>query len=145
MTEYEQAALTIMKYEHNLSVLARLDNQQELVAIYGSIYLTLLFGYLVVAYLIGKNLTRVQVSIFNVLYCMSILGSLSIMAGGYAGMAGYWEYSRILLQELGRDRVIPLAAGLMSENFIIATMTINFCSLMASLYFMRSIRHPKTE
>jgi hypothetical protein len=145
MTEYEQATLTIMKYEHNLSVMARFDSQQEMVAIYGSIYLTLLFGYLVVAYLIGKNLTRVQVSIFNVLYSMSILGSLSIMAGGYAGMATYWEYSQMLLQELGHDRVLPLAAGLMSENFIIATMTINFFSLMASLYFMWTIRHPKTE
>jgi hypothetical protein len=145
MTEYEQATLTIMKYEHNLSVMARFDSQQEMVAIYGSIYLTLLFGYLVVAYLIGKNLTRVQVSIFNVLYCFSILGSTSIIAGGYAGMAAYWEYSAILVQELGRERVFPMGEGLLSESFIITTMAINLCSLIASLYFMWSIRHPKTE
>jgi hypothetical protein len=145
MTDYEQATLELMQREHILNAMGQFDSQQEMVAIYGSMFITLLFGYLVVAYLAGKNLSKTQVSIFTTLYCMSALGSMSIMTGNYTGMASMWEYTDTLIQELGIERIAPVGDALISEGFIIGTMIINFGSVMASLFFMWTVRHPKTE
>ncbi len=95
--------------------------------------------------MIGASLSKAQVSIITVLYCMSALGSMSIMTGSYTGMASMWEYTDTLIQELGIERIAPVGDALISEGFIIGTMIINFGSVMASLFFMWTVRHPKTE
>ena len=90
-------------------------------------------AYLMVAYRVGKDLTRFQVFIISVFFLVITLQA-GFGAGGENGMAiAYWK------EVLG-----PQAA---SENVMVAMgapYLIGF-GLIACLAFMWRVRHPKTE
>ena len=68
MTEYEIASLALEQAAGIRDQSELLQGQVGLIIENLSMFITVLFGYLVVAYFVAKALTRVQVSILNFLY-----------------------------------------------------------------------------
>ena len=98
-------------------------------------FTTLLFGYIVVAYFVGKNLTRVQVTILTALY---LVWQVRLMAITFTMLD---RMERISVEMSKLDAETPGMPG--SSTVVMATITIA-CTL-ASVYFMWNVRRPKTE
>jgi hypothetical protein len=101
-----------------------------------TIEITLLTGYIIVAYMAGKDLNRSQVTIVNTLYVLlsifALMGmyTMSMRATEMAVLSiGISEY-----RTLGPTLWLPLGVVVI---FV-------FC-ILASLKFMWDVRHPKTE
>ena len=90
------------------------------------LYLTLLSGYLIVAYVAGKDLSSTQLWIVNILFlCSSSLIVFAIVGFGYRGIS--------FIQRLrGVDEHIP------TGHFIF--MGVLVAGICAALYFMHSSR-----
>ncbi len=98
-----------------------------------SLMIAVLSGYLVVAYTIGSNLTRVQVAVLNFAY--SIWTIYLILSG---------------LMQLIRARYHLTLAGELDQNllstspyFVHGFVSIGLLLWLTSLWFMWSIRHPR--
>ena len=107
-----------------------------------TIWLSIASGYLLVAYSAGANLTRVQVSIVNVMYvvCSAIFAVLTMVFCFRATlMAG-------MKSKLLPDSVIPLGYNQnITDVVMIGLAVIMVGGILAALYFMWTVRHPKTE
>lgn len=95
---------------------------------------TVLFGYLIVAYFIGAKLTRVQAGIMTALY-LFWLGRLGIALK--LVMTG----ASSIRNEMGK---LPsdLEQAIPSFFWLYALCSV---LILGSLYFMWTVRHPKTE
>ena len=134
MTEYEIADLAAStqaifwqqwqvaqgSFENMLSIMERL--------------ITVLFGYLIVAHFIGAKLSRVQAGIMTALY-LFWLSRLFMVLGLLANNAN------IIFDEMRKISPIFTVSipSLLMLYFLLSMLT------LASLYFMWSVRHPKTE
>ena len=100
------------------------------------IYLSLLSGYLIVAYLAGKDLSRSQVTIISVLFSM---GCLMVIVPTYA----YLSRATFLIQftdETYRSpatQFLPFGAPVVSALLLLG--------VLSCLKFMWDVRHPKSE
>ena len=100
------------------------------------IYLSLVSGYLIVAYLVGKDLSRSQVTMISGLFSM---GCIMAIVPTYA----YLSRATFLLQfadetyKSPATLFLPLGAPVMSALLLLG--------LLASLKFMWDVRHPKNE
>ena len=134
MTEYEIADLAVSTQANLLQQWELLqgfgDRGFDLIQQFGN----LLFGYLIVVYFIGAELTRVQSIILTALYLFWQV-RLAALLYGISFNAG------TLLAEM--KKISP------DINFAIPSLlwiyTLLFCLTIASLHFMWSVRHPKTE
>ncbi len=134
MTEYEIADLAVSTQELFIQQWQLGQGAAERVFDLTQQFGNLLFGYLIVAYFVGAKLTKVQLAILNVLYLiwqLRIFVTLSIVSGN----------ADILLGEMRKisPELTPDAPSV-SSAFALLTILI-----LASLYFMWSIRHPKKE
>ena len=96
----------------------------------------LLSAYLIVAYLAGNKLTRSQVLVVTALY-LYVMVVVAISAFGSMSKARHYAAE---LKALNPNDVIYLneySAGMSAVGAV--------ACLSASLWFMWSIRHPKTE
>jgi hypothetical protein len=138
MTEYEIADLALSTQEGLRQHVGLVQEQASLAISSLSVYFSLIFGYLLAAYFVGANLTRAQSVILTLLYLSSIFlnrsGFLSIQLGGKNLNMG--------LMELNPD---ARPVFLLSDAGIVFTMAVSTALIVASLYFMWSVRHPKTE
>jgi len=134
MTEYEIADLALSTqaiFWQQLQVAqGHAERAVDVIQQFG----TLLFGYLIVAYFIGAQLTRVQAAILTALY-------LFWMARLVLVMNMIWVGAQFTLAEMKKispdlDPAVPSVLGLYAFFFILT---------LGSLYFMWTIRHPKTE
>jgi hypothetical protein len=98
--------------------------------------ITLISGYLIVAYIAGSDMTHSQALIINVLYVgFATFLILSMLA--FSQNAG--EVDTIAL-EMSTQRTTPARTDLAyAVGFFMS-----FC-VLASLKFMWDVRHPKTE
>ena len=101
-----------------------------------SFYMTVTSGFLIVAYLAGKNLSTPQVFIISTLYIG--MAALAAYAATVWVLRGYF----FAYQQLEMDDSIP----------IYATYGIPYClglflfgGIFASMKFMWDVRHPKPE
>ena len=140
MTEYEIADLAISNQE---AIMHRIDIIQE----YGNgiangieIFMTAIFGYLVAAYFIGPNLNKAQVLVLTALYI--VFQTLNII--GIMGTAQAWLISVGLLAEAAPTMPLPNTLET-KEPTNLAMLSLLVGSTLASLYFMWTVRHPKTE
>jgi hypothetical protein len=138
MTEYELLALQAQRGGN----LFELSNS----AYEGfAIFFTIVSAYLVAAYVAGDKLTRPQVFIANATYLVgaAVMVVMQInfwqaMAIVRGNMAATWlEYGEVELAE----RIDATGLSLMD----IAWPTLMIVGVFVPLYFMWSIRHPKTE
>ena len=97
---------------------------------YTALYLTLLSGYLIVAYVQGKHLSRMQAAIITTLFlCWTFVNTLSSVSALNAAVYFGHTYGAGLLPEWG-SLSIAVLQGL---------------GTLAALKFMWDVRHPKTE
>jgi hypothetical protein len=97
-------------------------------------YLTAASGYLVVAYLIGRQLTGLQTAIIT---CLFLWFNLFMAYGtyGYFSRAAYF-YS--LLE-------VPPPGVQMNALIIVTAVSLELVGIIACLKFMWDVRHPKKE
>ena len=102
----------------------------------GQMYFTLVSAYLVVSYLVGAKLTRAQVIVVTSLYLVWIA---SVVFGQVSAGATYTQL-QVALSEMG-----SIAVGHVDEAPIsmLAFSLVQFVGVIASLWFMSSVRHPK--
>jgi hypothetical protein len=138
MTEYEMADLVLSTQEGIRQQVGLVQDMMSLALSSLSVYFSLIFGYLLVAYFVGANLTRAQNVILTLLYIASMIlnrsGMLSIQLGG--------KDLIIDLMELSPDARLVF---IFSDAGVVIVLTVVAASIAASLYFMWRVRHPKTE
>lgn len=110
-------------------------------ASYIAIYLTAVFAYIVAAYSAGANLTRLQVVISNILFCMFAFVIVTRIVGLGLGM-------NILTAE-----VAELGGRISVDQFKVVDQSLRLwissalwaSGVLFALAFMWSVRHPKKE
>jgi hypothetical protein len=95
-----------------------------------SLYLTATSGYLLVAYLRGKELTVLQAAIISTLFVFFATTN-TLAAVGYMQSAFYFGST------YGEGRAPSWGAGVMG--------TLLSLGILASIKFMWDVRHPKTQ
>ena len=101
---------------------------------------TLITAYLVSAYLVGATLPRNQLSIVNCLF-----GGWVIMAI-YAVKASLEQAANLTQRAIDSQFAIGDQLGIESLQFFSwAFPLVLLMGVLASFYFMWSVRHPKTE
>jgi hypothetical protein len=125
MTEYEMTDIIMSRY-------AQMTEQ-------ASLYFALVSGYLITAYVVGSRLTRLQVTVINTLYCLWTVGIL----GGYINTVN----DTIELEQVIRSVWATTTAGNISDSTSAAYSfaIVQTIGIIASLVFMWSVRHPRTE
>ena len=101
-----------------------------------TMYFTLVSAFLAVAFLVGEKLTRKQLCIVSTLYVLWAAGSMNSM---YTGM---------LLAEKLENSLIEMGSTYYGDSstafWVLSFMAVQAAGIFASLYFMWSVRHPKT-
>jgi len=111
-------------------------NIQESITPAVSVFITIMSGYLVVAWLVGDKLTRAQVGLINVLFVgFQVMLILS--------WSGRWEfYFRLAKQLYSFD---PIFYAVTHPAIVALFGVLMVVSIVGSLKFMWDIRHPKKE
>jgi hypothetical protein len=115
-----------------------LYNAYSLMSDGAAIYFTLVTAYLATSYLVGSRLTTAQMLVVSSLYVVWSLGLINV------------QYTQILAVS-GFQRELSAMGGstlLIEQNTQVATwgfVGVQIAGMLASLYFMWSVRHPKTE
>jgi hypothetical protein len=95
-----------------------------------ALYVTVTSGYLLVAYLVGKDLTRLQAAIISVLYVVfSAFNTFAVVS--YFQVAYYYGHT--------------YGTGLVPSWPPYGMGTLFIFGILACLKFMWDVRHPKTE
>ena len=139
MTEYEIADLAASKAFELQGALSLFQVQVAAFSDAIQLFMYTLFAFLVAAYFVGAGLNRRQVWIFTGIYTLWQIWTLSIVAGR--------EFLLIKISEdLAKlfDSPPPLLDKL---PWVIGTTSLFLLTttLIASIYFMWSVRHAKTE
>ena len=125
MTEYEF-------FELSLTWVERAESSSMM-------YLTVVSGYLLAAYAIGAHLTKGQVAFVSVLFFV-FAASSTLAVVTQMGSLMELSYARVANFPDGPMRFDPNAIRL---GYVWAGM--QAAGIVACLWFMWSIRHPKTE
>jgi len=118
--------------------IALMQNQGLLVNADTTIMYTLLFGYLLVAHFAGKSLARPQALILTILYIVSFLTTLGNMA---LNLTANMRMQSAMLDACPECEMNPFVS---LQGLTLITV-VNSTMLIASLYFMWSVRRHKTE
>ena len=95
-------------------------------------FFTVLFGYLLAAHFLGDKISNRQLLIFNGMYLATILGLVFNM---------WLQWNEIYKWvQLAQDA--PIGA---TQPHIIGAMLVYVSLVLGSLYFMWTVRYPKTE
>jgi hypothetical protein len=136
--EFETAQLALMNAERILGNIEIVQGQSEIIYSNVSQGNTLLFGYLIAAYFIGANLTKPQLVILNALYIILSLTSIfGLLAGGM--QITEMQVNLELLADL--SSVDPV----LTEKIVWVAVATQIFMVLASLYFMWTIRKPKIQ
>jgi hypothetical protein len=137
MTEYEIADLALSNAEAIRSQIALMQEQSLVNNTRLNLFYTFLFGYLITAYVVGAALTKIQVSLLNLLYLVAILINRRMY---YLGLQQHQE----LKNGLRQLQDVPSPPPLTNYGFEFVIIT-SIIMILVSLFFMWSVRHPKTE
>lgn len=120
------------EYEMTDIIMSRYANMSE----QASLYFALVSGYLIMAYLIGRRLTLLQVSVVNVLF---VLWTSGILMGYLTSVAAVFE----LAEAIGALKNPTIGDNTGSLASFHSFSAIQLLGIFASLVFMWSVRHPK--
>jgi len=104
-----------------------------------TVYLTFVSSYLVIAFLVAKNLSRQQVVLINTFFIAVSLFNIGAQAA--SSRNAYIAYSKAAI---GVDDMLYLTTDQISA-LIITTAIFEIGIILACLKFMWDIRHPKSE
>lgn len=138
MTEFETAQLAIMNAELVNSSIGNFQSQTEIMYQQIALGHSLLFGYLLAAYFIGAALTRPQLFILNALYLI-----ISV-----ANVLGYIAVSLVMIElqtNLEMVKKMDTIDAATTSAFAWPSALMQILAILASLYFMWTVRKPKKE
>jgi hypothetical protein len=102
-----------------------------------SLYFALVSGYLFVAWMVGARLSRFQVSVINGLYVIWIAS----ITQGYISAASAVVDLESAINRIGSVSSDPIDTYYGTYAFAV----VQIVGLIASLFFMWSVRHPRDE
>ena len=108
----------------------------DLQASHIAIYLTMIFAYIAVAYIAGKQLTRFQLGLTSFIFTAASIRevlTIAVLARG-----ANQKYTQ--LAEMGNE-----VTDMIVDYSILYPIAIWSSGLLVALLFMWSVRHPKTE
>ncbi|MEP1473061.1 MAG: hypothetical protein ABJK25_18940 [Halieaceae bacterium] len=108
-----------------------------------AILLTIVSGYMVIAYLVGEKLTKIQVLLVNMVYIASGLSVLTSNFGSVLDSATARAEAAQRIEQLGS--IITPVGEAVPETYAIIVASVNSLFLIISLVFMWQVRHPKAE
>jgi hypothetical protein len=138
MTEYEIADLALSTQEGIREHVSLLQAQGGLMLTSMSVYFSLIFGYLLVAYFVGANLTRAQNVILAALYLLTMILNRTVFLN--IQLAGQELY--IGFMDLNPDTTVLF---LFTDAGVVSASAVFAATIIATLYFMWRVRHPKAE
>jgi len=98
-------------------------------------FLTILFGYLLTSHFLGAKVSIIQLTVFNTIYIV-------LMSGLSFNMWIHWGATVSWFRGSGNSS--PLEAITNGNVHMIVASLMHVSLLIASLYFMWSVRHSKT-
>jgi hypothetical protein len=139
MTEYEIADLAASKIANLIGLGSMIQVQVASIAEAIQQFMTILFGYLAAAYFVGAKLDRRQAWILTSLYILWQLWTISSLAtrGVFLGLV-----QERFVELLGATTTVLGQAPLYLRTGV---LFLAVAALLASLYFMWSVRHPQRE
>jgi len=104
--------------------------------------ITILTGYLLVAYVIGRNLSLFQVSFVNIVFLVLAASALDSSISSH----GVVENLMDMLYQQNADLALQVGYGRM-ELPVVAWLrpAVSMVITVGALFFMWSVRHPKEE
>ena len=139
MTEYEIADLAASKAFELQGAVSLFQGQATTVGETIQQFMYALFAFLVAAYFVGAGLNRRQTWVFTGIYTLWQIYTMSVLAARSFFFIKLSENLEKLLDPPEPVLVwLPWVLG--SASLLILTI-----ALIASLYFMWSVKHPKTE
>jgi len=109
-----------------------LGNSQTAMAL----YLSILSGYLIIAYLVGRKLSRTQVI---------ILSTMFVFASSFCTLVLTVWWQRALEFALEAQAINPERIVSNSKDAVRMVAALFSLGILASLYFMWNVRHAETE
>ena len=103
-------------------------------------YFTLVSAYLVVAYLVGAKLDKAQNLIVTGLYVVWTVGIIQSQYSTSIQMVGIT--GQLLSSE---STFLPPDVGTQTQAGVYSFLVVQILGLLASLYFMWTVRRPKSE
>ena len=138
MTEYEIAALAATNTSLLQAQGSLIQAQGTLVIDNLTLYYSLLFGYLPAAYAIGKKLSTIQTMVLTVLYLAAVIYNRIY---GFAVLTAMFQLENQFSVMTGTlDTASQTAEQSSMLTFVTSFVVL---SILASLFFMWSIRHSK--
>jgi hypothetical protein len=110
-------------------------------ASYIAIYLTAIFAYIVAAYSAGANLTRLQVTISNILFCMFA----TVIVTRIIGLGAAMNTLTAQVAEMSDEGYVDQFAVLDRPLRLWIASTLWPSGVLFALAFMWSVRHPKAK
>jgi hypothetical protein len=101
-----------------------------------TLYLTTVSAYLLVAYFVGADLDRLQTTIISVLFLFFAVAFVFAIQASLVNMVSIGNELKVI-----RPDWIVFA----STPFNLACLVVDTGGVLASLYFMWHIRHPKIQ
>lgn len=101
-----------------------------------ALFVTIMTGYLIVAWLVGNKLTRTQVVFINVLF---IFFQLSLVVGWSLRWEIYYKYTTIL------NSIEPTLWDIGYPAVVVAFSIMMCASIPGCLKFLWDVRHPKPK
>ena len=108
-----------------------------------AILLTMVSGYMVIAYVAGNKLTRIQVMLVNVVYIASSVSVLTSNYGSVLDSATARFQAGLRIEEL--SLILSTTGEAAPETLAIIVAAVNSLFLIISLVFMWQVRHPNAE
>jgi hypothetical protein len=146
MTEYEALDLQLQRWE-------LLHQNEEMLLLVITLYLTIMFAYLVAAFFAGAKLSKGQVLIGSGIFTAAAVFTVSQIFIYLSEMddqgVAIGQHYVDMASEFKKPDYLVLANDI-SKNAIFDWSDATIISLLvagivASLYFMWSVRHPKAE
>jgi hypothetical protein len=124
MTEYELASLAMEAQNTVTSVFA--------------LFLTIVGGYLLAAWMVGSKLERTQFIIVNILF---VFVEIQLLAGWFGRWSWFWHY----YEQARALNPLSVPNAEMVPFLIPLTGLLMLCSVFGAVKFMWDVRHPKNE
>ena len=140
MNEFEMAELALMEKSYLLELESVTQTYVSNTQTEGTILISLIFGYLLVAHFVGASITRAQVTILNALYLFTVVSGLAVYRGHYESII--FSVNRLLEVKGLTASDIPITGTPGAVQVVIVAYS---AMILASLYFMWTVRHPKAE
>jgi small-conductance mechanosensitive channel len=107
-------------------------------ATYFTVLISIVSGYLVIAYFVGERLTRTQVSIMNTMY---LAVATTTISGSYVALRDFMFARNEMASEIPEFAVYGVVAKIYFWPFF--NMILHSFMVLASLIFMWQVRPPR--